>query len=86
MNSSNSFLRASAAAGICRRSATNRSNSALECLAFRRERSAAFPLLATNIAKANPVISGPTRFERNKCEHIANIVSIEENRDTSLGS
>ena len=64
-------MRASAeVAGTCRRSARNRSNSTFVCLAPRREKSAAFALPATSIAKANPVRSGPTRLERNKCERM----------------
>ena len=71
MGADGEHLRASTeAVDICRRSARKRSNSAIECLALRREKSAAFALLATTIAKANPVRSGPTRLERNKCERM----------------
>jgi hypothetical protein len=37
-----------------------------------------------SIANVNAVTSGPTRFERNKREHIADIMSVEEKRNASL--
>jgi hypothetical protein len=82
MNSSNSFLRASTEAiDICRRSATNRSKSAFKCLALiRRGRSAALPLSATSIAKANPVTRDPTHLRATNVGTFPNIVSIEKMR------
>jgi hypothetical protein len=57
------------------------SKSAFKCLALiRRGRSAALPLSATSIAKANPVTRDPTHLRATNVGTFPNIVSIEKMR------